>query len=425
MTAATLDALASARAEIAALEQLLEVYERASLEQAERLERLLSERDAALQQTTREQERLHEVFMQAPAAIAVLEGRDHVFTVVNPLYSELIGGRDVLNMPVRRALPEIEGQGFFELLDAVYAEGTPFSAREMPVWLVRQAGAAPEELYVNFVYQPLKTVEGTTHAIMVHAVDVTTQVRARWEAEQKASELARLTLVLEQSNRELDQFAYVASHDLKAPLRGIATLTEWIEEDLADRLTGDSREHIQLLKGRVQRMNALIEGILSYARAGRTSDGAVPVDLKALVEETIELASAPASARITVSAAVPLIETERVPLQQVLLNLISNALKYNTKPEPRVDISAADTGDGFLRISVTDDGPGIPHEYHDRVWQIFQTLAARDKVEGTGIGLSVVRKLVEHRGGSAWLTSRPGEGTIFSFTWPKSPRSNP
>ncbi len=403
-----------ARAQIAALEQLLEVYERTSMEQTERL-------DAALAEARAERQRLEEVFMQAPAAITVLEGADHVFSVVNPLYLELVGQREIQGKPVREALPELEGQGFFELLDRVYETGDPYSAREMHVRLDRAGSGAPEDVYVNFVYQPLKRATGETTAIMAHAVDVTEQVKARHELEHKAAELLRLARELERSNRELDQFAYVASHDLKAPLRGIANLTEWIGEDLGEALSGESAEHMELLKGRVHRMEALIDGILTYSRAGREREDAGPVDLHALVEETVELASPPEGTTVSVAGNLPVIETERVPLQQVLLNLIGNAIKYNRRPGAVVEVVGAAADAGFVRISVRDNGPGIPAEYHDRIWQIFQTLAARDKVEGTGIGLSVVRKLVERRGGRAWLESEPGDGSTFHFTWPTRP----
>ena len=236
-----------------------------------------------------------------------------------------------------------------------------------------------------------------------------------------AAELLRLTRELARSNRELDQFAYVASHDLKAPLRGIANLTEWIGEDLGDALTGESAEHMELLKGRVHRMEGLIDGILTYSRAGREKADVSTVDLRALVQETVELASPPDGTTVTVAGDLPVIEAERVPLQQVLLNLVANAFKHNAREGATLGVTGAAHDDGYVRISVRDNGPGIPAEYHERIWQIFQTLSARDKVEGTGIGLSVVRKLVEHRGGRAWLESEPGAGATFHFTWPRRP----
>lgn len=227
---------------------------------------------------------------------------------------------------------------------------------------------------------------------------------------------------LEQSNRELDQFAYVASHDLKAPLRGIANLAQWIEEDLGDQVTDESREHLKLLKGRVNRMDALIDGILTYSRAGRVRDKVEWVDVGALVLEAIELLAPPDGARLEIAPPMPKMVTERIPLQQVLMNLIGNALKYSGRADARIVIRAEDQDD-FVHFSVADNGPGIPPQFHEKIWQIFQTLAPRDQVEGTGIGLSVVRKLVEYRGGSTWLESIPDRGSTFHFTWPRGPRT--
>lgn len=229
-----------------------------------------------------------------------------------------------------------------------------------------------------------------------------------------------LTRELERSNNELDQFAYIASHDLKAPLRGIANLTEWIEEDLGDRVSGETREHMRLLKGRVNRMEGLIDGILAYSRAGRVKEKPEEVDVGILLTESIELLAPPETTEIVIATAMPRLQTERVPLQQVFMNLLGNALKYNQRDGARVEVSAED-GDRQYTFAVADNGPGIAPQYREKIWQIFQTLAPRDKVEGTGIGLSVVRKLVEARGGRTWLESELGKGTTFFFTWPKNP----
>jgi light-regulated signal transduction histidine kinase (bacteriophytochrome) len=228
-------------------------------------------------------------------------------------------------------------------------------------------------------------------------------------------------LRLEQTNRELDQFAYVASHDLKAPLRGIANLAQWIEEDLGDQVTGESREHLRLLRGRVNRMDALIEGVLAYSRAGRVRGEVEYVDTANLVAIVLELL-APNGVTVNVQPRLPTLVTERVPLQQVFMNLIGNAIKYGRPVGGVVAISAEEKGD-LVQFSIADNGPGIAPQYHERIWQIFQTLAPRDEVEGTGIGLSVVRKLVEMRGGRAWVESDVGAGTTFFFTWPRRPRA--
>ncbi len=374
-----------------------------------------------------ERNRLAEVFAQAPALIAVTQGPAHVFASANAVFRQVIGARRPLEgVAARDALPEFEGQGFFEMLDGVYASGEPVTGDEILARFDRDGDGRPEDAFFNFVYQPLKDGRGAVWGIMIHAVEVTDQVVARKDVERKAEALTRLTAALEESNRELDQFAYVASHDLKAPLRGIANLTQWIGEDLGDRLTGESAEHMRMLQGRVRRMEALIDGILAYSRAGRVRGQPERVDTGALVREAVELLAPGPDVAVDVEPEMPVVEAERVPLQQVFMNLIGNAVKYTraARPDVRVAVGWRAVREGY-EFTVTDNGPGIEPEYRERIWGIFQTLQPRDKVESTGIGLSVVRKIVETRGGRAWVESAPEGGAAFHFTWPRVARFTP
>jgi PAS domain S-box-containing protein len=232
------------------------------------------------------------------------------------------------------------------------------------------------------------------------------------------SERERLIARLGRINAELDQFAYVASHDLKAPLRGISSLSKWLEQDLGNRLTGTDQEHLRLLRDRAGQLEALIDGILQYSRAGRQRQQVEPVDSERLVGETVELLAPPASARVEQKGPLPVLRTERVPFQQVVMNLIANALKYTRRPDPVVELSAKDAG-RFWEFEVKDNGPGIPPEHQQRIWQIFQTIEGKDSGSGAGIGLSVVKKIVEGKGGRAWVESVLGHGASFHFTWPK------
>ncbi len=228
---------------------------------------------------------------------------------------------------------------------------------------------------------------------------------------------------LGRSNQELDQFAYVASHDLKAPLRGIGNLSDWIEEDLGENVPQGVREKMKLLRGRVHRMEALIDGILDYSRAGRVRHKPEQVDVGRLLKEVLELLAPPAGVAVFVEPRMPVLDTERVPLQQVFLNLVSNAIKHARSEHPRIEVLVRPEG-AFHRFTIKDNGPGIAPEFQERIWGIFQTLEARDKVEGTGIGLSVVKKIVESRGCKAWVESVAGEGAAFHFTWPKREAAN-
>jgi signal transduction histidine kinase len=237
-------------------------------------------------------------------------------------------------------------------------------------------------------------------------------------------EARELITALESSNRELDQFAYVASHDLKAPLRGIANLAQWIEDDLGDRLDDQTQGHLQLLRGRVVRLENLIAGILAYSRAGRDSKQQASVDVGALVAEVWELLAPPTTAHLEIAGPLPQLFTSRVQLQQILLNLIGNAIKYNADRALTITIAAQRRGRRW-EFSVADDGIGIAREFADKIWGLFQTLERRDKVESTGIGLSVVRKIVEGHGGKAWVESELGRGATFRFTWPATPEEAP
>lgn len=231
----------------------------------------------------------------------------------------------------------------------------------------------------------------------------------------------RAATAVTEAYRDLDRFAYVASHDLKAPLRGIASLAQWIQDDAGEQLEDESKEHLRLLQVRVHRMAALIDGILAYSRAGRSPAPPETVDTSLLLREVVELLAAPPEVTIRLPADLPTLETERVPLQQVFMNLLGNAVKYASAARPDVLISVTwrDLGDA-LEFAVTDNGSGIAPQYHERIWEMFQTLAARDKVEGTGIGLSIVKKVVESRGGTVSVESALDQGATFRFVWPKS-----
>lgn len=237
----------------------------------------------------------------------------------------------------------------------------------------------------------------------------------------RADELTYLTTVLAQTNTalekrnyELDQFAYVTSHDLKAPLRAIANLSEWIEEDIAEALTEDTRHQMNLLRGRVYRMEALINGLLQYSRVGRLETPTSLVSVADLLAQVID-SLAPTSISIEI-APMPTFVTQRLPLQQVFTNLISNAIKHHPRIDGKVRIFVQNL-ESFYEFAVADDGAGIAPQYHQKVFGIFQTLEARDKTENTGIGLAIVKKIVEGQGGSISLESQQGQGATFRFTW--------
>lgn len=241
--------------------------------------------------------------------------------------------------------------------------------------------------------------------------DVTAAHCARQEQEKLLHQIAAV-------NEELTHFAYVVSHDLKAPLRGIKMLTEWLYEDYAEQLGDEARENLDLLQNRVERMHSLIEGVLQYSRVGRIKEDLVDIDLNTLLPGIIDAIAAPEHIHIRVEGSLPMIECEKTRVIQVFQNLLTNAVKYMDKAAGRIIVACAEDDEAWT-FRVSDNGPGIEEKYFDRIFKIFQTLAPRDEFESTGVGLTLVKKIVEHYGGRIWLTSEVGKGTTFFFTLPR------
>jgi signal transduction histidine kinase len=221
---------------------------------------------------------------------------------------------------------------------------------------------------------------------------------------------------LQATNLELQQLIHVIAHDLKGPLRAVSHLTTALEDECGDTLPADARPLLPKLRKRVQRMHALIEALLAYSRAGRA--GVVRrVDANAMVQEVIDSFSVPAGFTFTVQP-LPTLLTDTLHLRQVFANLIDNAIKHHDRRDGNVRISARDLGDGGYEFAVSDDGPGVPEQYREQVFELFQTLQARDRQEHTGMGLTLVRKIVATRGGTVSVEARTPRGTTVRFTWP-------
>lgn len=253
--------------------------------------------------------------------------------------------------------------------------------------------------------------------------DITERVEYENRLKEKEEKLSQYSKELERSNKELDQFAYVTSHDLKAPLRAISNLVTWIEEDSRDKLDEGVKSNMELLKSRVKRMENLINGILEYSRIGRIKGTIERVDFEKMVKEIIDSLDPPKTFNFSIKEGLEPFYAEKIRLEQVFSNLISNAIKHHHKGEGNIEISYEDMGD-YIKFKVSDDGPGIPEEYHSKIFEIFNTLKARDKFESTGIGLTIVKKIVEYQGGKIWVNSEEGKGATFFFTWKKLKQPN-
>ena len=226
------------------------------------------------------------------------------------------------------------------------------------------------------------------------------------------------TAELERTNRELQSFAHIVSHDLKAPLRGISKLAHWLVNDYAEAFDEDGKEMAHLLISRVKRMGDLIDGILQYSRAGRLEEKMEGIDLNTLVRDVVDMLVPPENIHIRIIDRLPIITGNTTQITQVFQNLLSNAVKYTDDLEGEISIHCVDEG-GYWTFSVADNGPGIEPQDQERIFQMFQTLQPRDNVESTGIGLALVKKIVELYGGKIWVESVPGQGSTFFFTFPK------
>lgn len=224
---------------------------------------------------------------------------------------------------------------------------------------------------------------------------------------------------LKRQKDELDQFAHIVSHDLKAPLRGIDNVVTWIEEDHSISLPLEVSKYLAVIKGRIIRAENLLNGVLSYARVGQEKQFKEIVNVADLLMEVRGYIPNRKGLTLTIHPDMPVLYTERIPLLQVFTNLIVNAFKYHDKERGEVKVYHR-SEDQVYRFFVEDDGPGIDPAYHERIFAIFQTLHERDTVESVGVGLSIVRKILSDRGLSVDLSSQSGKGSIFSFTWLKT-----
>ena len=295
------------------------------------------------------------------------------------------------------------------------AGGLPFTAL-LTIYLSTLAGRAAKVKRL--------VTERTTQLAELNA-ELNSEINERLHAEKELQILnetleqrvAIRTAEAERHVEELEQFAYVTSHDLKAPLRGIANLATWLEEDLQEKLTAVTREQLGLLRDRVQRMYALIEGLLEYTRIDRAEQTMANVDTGELLTEVIDSLAPPAGFIVDVAANMPTLYTDRLHLFQVFSNLIGNAIKHGKGDQGRVGVTVRNLGEHY-EFTVADDGPGIAPEYHDKVFMMFQTLTVHDYGSNTGIGLALVKKIVKEHGGSITLESTEGNGATFRFSWP-------
>ncbi|MDH7598426.1 MAG: ATP-binding protein [Sedimentisphaerales bacterium] len=365
----------------------------------------LGQQLAQMEQLTRQlqesQQRWAIIFNAVLTSIFIVDAQTHTIVDANPLAVRMVG------LPKEQIIGKVCHQFV-----------CPAEQGRCPITDLGQTVDCSERVFLRADgtrIEVLKTVTPVNWQGRDYLVESFIDISDRKRAEQRQAELVeQLTKV----NRQLNEFAYVVSHDLKAPLRGIRVLSEWIIRDYGERLGPDGRQQLQLLAGRVQRMQALIDGILQYSRLDRQQAQQEQIDLTELVAQVIDLLAPPEHIQVAVAGPLPTIVADRTRIGQVFQNLISNAIRYMDKPIGKIEISCQDDGQ-YWRFAVKDNGPGIEAKYFEKIFQLFQTLSSRDDGAGTGIGLAVLKKIIEQYGGRVWVESQVGEGSTFLFTLPK------
>ena len=379
-------------------------------------QRELEERWRAEYALRESEERYRQLVELSPSGIFVHQDGELVY--VNQAGIDLMGGitaKDLLDRPVLDYVHPDYRAVVQQRIQQAIQEGQPSPFVEEQ--FLRLDGSTIE---VRAAAIPI--IHQGQPAVQVVALDISAQKRAEDEIRSLNAELeARVklrTAELESANRELKDFAYVVSHDLKAPLRAISRLTSWLREDYTVAFDEKGNEMIDLLLGRVQRMDLLIDGILEYSRIGRIESAHAAVDLNTLVTEVLDTLVPPESVHVSVVNPLPTLLLSKVRIFQVFQNLIENAIKFADQASLDITIDCVSEG-RFWKFSVSDNGPGIDPRYHEKVFQIFQTLRPRDEIESTGIGLTLVKKIVTFYGGAVGVESAPGTGCRFWFTLPQ------
>jgi signal transduction histidine kinase len=380
--------------------------------------RIMQERERLLNAVQAERARLQELLAQAPAAIAVLHGPDHVYQSANHLYQQLVGSRPLIGKPIREALPELDGQGIFELLDTVLATGEAYVGRSLRVMIDADYDGEPEERFYTFVYQPIREHDAVT-GIFVHAMDVTDQVRALRDAEA--------------ANRAKSEFLAAMSHELRTPLNAIGGYAQLIDMGLHGPVTAAQHDALERVRRSQQHLLALINDVLNFAKveAGRIEYTITDVPLAEVAEGVVpmvepQLTPKGIACEVRVNPSLRA-RADREKLEQILLNLLSNAAKF-TGDGGRIVVDGPTRqeqgGDEahLVYLRVTDTGIGIPREKQEVIFEPFVQVHRRltSPTEGTGLGLAISRDLARGMGGDLRVRSEEGRGARFTLSLPRS-----
>lgn len=370
---------------------------------------------------------LEAIYDTAPIGLCVLD-RELRWVRINERLAEINGfpAADHIGRSLCELLPDL-APAAEPILNGILENNQPILNVELHGETPAQPGV--ERIWLEHWF-PLHDHTGLVIGINVVAEEITERKRQEQQLKElntrleehvreRTAALQQANQELARSNQELEQFNYAAAHDLKSPLRGIQHLVHWISEDAADVLTPASQKHLTLLQGRVQRLETLLDDMLAYSRIGRVRYASEWVDTNLLLHNIVDLLAPPLGFTIAIPVPLPTLLTARAPLETVLRNLLSNTIKHHHQPTQGYVVVTAEDWGAWVEFTISDNGPGIDAAFHERIFGMFQTLRPRDQVEGSGIGLALVKKTVESYGGQIRVASPTGAGATFRFTWPK------
>jgi signal transduction histidine kinase len=389
---------------------------------------------------------LHNIILHAPVAMCILKGPEFVVDIANERMFEVWGktAEQVVHKPIFTGLPEAKGQGFDALLENVFTTGQTYTSYAHPMELPR-AGQL-EKVYLNFVYEPYREDDGSISGIMVVANDVTAQVTARHKIEDIVTErtqqlaeandaLTRMNHELAKSNSNLEEFAYAASHDMKEPIRKIHFFSDRLRSTLYEKLNDVEKHLFDRMEIAAKRMSSLIDDLLSYSQVSLKPQSFEKVDLNKVLAQVIgdfDLEIEQKKANISFGT-LPVIDGHYRQLQQVFQNFISNSLKYSQHDmAPVITITTSikkgsDTGLNlspdeseklYNEIILKDNGIGFEKKEAERIFNVFTRLHGNTEYKGTGIGLSIAKKIIENHAGHVVADSEPGQGATFKILLP-------
>lgn len=380
---------------------------------------------------------LRSFILQAPIAIAILRSKKYVVEVVNKHALEFWGrtSEEVTDLPLFEALPELQTQGFREFFDNIYDSGIPVSLTEHPIEFYRNG--KKDLFYFNFLYEVLHGADGKVNGLMAVGVDQTLQAKSRMKIEEAVTDrtkaLAEANLLLKQTNQELEQFVYIASHDLQEPLRKLRTYAEMLKLNTVES-DETSRGYLDKIASSSARMTQLIRDILEFSELSGVNQFITEVDLNETIEEVIsdlELVIDQKKATFNVQKLPVLIANDR-QMKQLFGNLLSNALKFSrqnirplititadTLPEnEKIERSSLQPLKDYYKITISDNGIGFADEHAQKIFEIFRRLHGKSRYEGTGIGLALCKKIVSNYQGDIWANSVEGKGSNFFVALP-------